>query len=159
MKTKGAALMLAAAAVSVLFFGCEMFRMDGADFSSALMRAVCDKGYLEQESKALLYTDVYEEPGLVIAEALGGLSLRATFTAWQRYNSTVTGTLYAVVSVETDDSDEIVSVTLTFSGTVEVTGKHQGTYELDNATVTYDFTASRYLFGGSVIIDGVDTAL
>jgi len=160
MKTKRAALMLAAAAaVSVLFFGCEMFRMDEADFSAALLTSVTEKGYVENQAKvAFDFLVVHVEEGLTIELDLTvGLKLKAAFTNYMYYGSTVTGELWADLSIETDGEDNPLSVTLTFDTYdphLEVTGKHAGMYQFEDASITYDFTTQTYSYAGTVVVDG-----
>jgi hypothetical protein len=159
MKRKTFALVVVLAALSPLFFSCDMFRMDEADFSKALLRSVTDKGYVEEQAKAAFEgTEIHAEEGLTIeVDLIVELKLKATFTGYPYYGSTVTGVLWADLDAEIDGEAGILSVTLTFNTYdphLTVTGKHAGTYAFDNASVTYDFTTQTYSFAGTVTADG-----
>jgi hypothetical protein len=161
MNRRAIILLMAVLAISFLFAGCEWFTMDKAEFSSALLKGVMDngKGHIEESAKAPLYNTFYDQDGLTLGlEDSTAASLRADFNSYEVYGSTVTGAVIASIDLELDGSLNLISITLIFynpSGPLTVDGKHEGLYEFNDATITYDMATGEYSFGGSVTIDGV----
>ena len=161
MNRRATMLLMAALAISFLFAGCEWFTIDKAEFSSALLKGVMDngKGHIEESAKGPLYHTFYDQDGLTLGlEDSTAATLRADFDNYEVYGSTVTGAVIASIDLELDGSLNLISITLTFynpSGPLTVEGTHEGLYEFNDASISYDVAAGRYSFGGSVTIDGV----
>ena len=145
--------MTVAAVLVGAFFSCDNYRMDDAEFAGSLLKSVVDNGYVDA-AKAELPT-VYDEGGLTIRfSPVAPSGIGVDFEAFQAYGAAVTGYLWGAISVVLDGTTA-ASVSLTLSGTLEVTGKHAGTYEFTDASITYDFLEGLYSFGGSVTVDGI----
>ena len=142
--------------------GCQTAELTDAEFASVVMRAVVDRGYVDN-SKAI----IYDQNGLTIDLIAGDFDLSdgqasaqfsVGFAAFELERSTVDGDVAAAVTIigVGGQPQTLTAVFNTGPGNqLVVIGKHGGQYQFDNATVVYDFATHTYTFSGEVIVDGV----
>jgi hypothetical protein len=149
------------------FTGCELTELTDVDFAAGIMKAVVDKGYVEDNAKSVL---VYEQGGLTVflawidddpSDGETTAQFSVSFAGYESESSAVDGDLLVDVTITYvgAELDTLTAVFNTGLGSLIVTGEHAGEYQFVDATVTYDFDTGEYSYSGVVIIDGVEHTL